>query len=142
MFALLTLLNLTGGLSWAGVTLTQFNLLISMAPSQKTPIYVATMSAITGLTGGLAPLVGSMLMSGLVGWSANFAGIHWLNFHVVFFISAVLRLAGLLFLRKVEDAKAVSTKEVLQQLRHANPRTWRNIRRLQRGDAEIGRAHV
>lgn len=134
MFALLTLLNLTGGLSWAGVNLTQFNLLISMAPSQKTPIYVATMSAITGLTGGLAPLVGSLVMSGLAGWSGKFLGIHWLNFHVVFFISAILRLSGLLFLRKVEDSRAASTKEVLQQLRRANPRTWQNIRRLQRGE--------
>ncbi len=139
MFALLTLLNLLGGLSWAGVTLTQFNLLISMSPSQKTPIYVATMSAITGLTGGLAPLVGSLIMSGLTGWTGHFLGIDWLNFHVVFFISAMLRLTGLLFLRKVEDGRAASTKEVLHQLRRANPRTWQNIRRLQRGDDAEGK---
>jgi HEAT repeat protein/MFS family permease len=138
MFFLLTLLNLSGGLAWAGVQLTQFNLLISMSPPQKTPIYVATMSAITGVTGGLAPLVGSMVMTALVGWSGNFLGIHWLNFHVVFFISAFLRLFGLVFLRKVDDPRAATTKEVLHQLRHASPRTWQNIRRMQRGgDEEI-----
>ena len=45
----LTLNNLMGGLFWAGVGLAQFNLLIRLSPSDKTPVYVAVMSAVSAI---------------------------------------------------------------------------------------------
>jgi HEAT repeat protein/predicted MFS family arabinose efflux permease len=125
-------LALAGGFFWAGVGLTQFNLLISLSPPQKTPIYVATMAAVTGLMGGLSPLVGSMVMRGLSGWSGHLFHLTLLNYHVTFFISAMLRIIALPILRPLVDKQAVATRDVLQQLRHADLRSWRNLRQLQR----------
>ncbi|MCX6379507.1 MAG: MFS transporter [Armatimonadetes bacterium] len=137
MLLLLCSVHLMGGLSWAGVQLTQFNLLISLSPSQKTPIYVATMSAVTGLTGGLAPMVGSVLMKSMEGWSAHFLGNIWLNFHLTFLVSSTLRFSALFLLRGVHDSRSATTREVIQQLTRANPRIVQSIRRLQRsGDIE------
>ncbi len=137
MLFLLCMVNFTGGLWWAGVQLTQFNLLISLSPSQKTPIYVATMSAVTGLTGGLAPMVGSIVMRNLEGWSVHFLGRDWLNFHLTFVVSSALRFSSLFLLARVLDARSTTTREVIQQLTRANPRIFQSIRRLQRsGDVE------
>jgi len=123
-------INLAGGMFWAGVGLTQFNLLIRLSPPGRTGVYVATMAALTGLTGGLAPLVGGVVMHALEGWHTQLPGLTLLNFQVVFMISAALRIAGLLFLAPVVDASSVSTIDVLQQLSEARPRAWRDIRRL------------
>ena len=134
---LLTLNNLMGGLFWAGVGLTQFNLLIRLSPSDKTPVYVAVMSAVTGLAGGMAPLLGGQAMHLLEGWHGHFFRYSLSNFHVTFAIAAFLRLLALLFLRPVVDAGSLPARDVLQQLGAANPRAWSNIRKLQRGgDAE------
>jgi len=139
MFFLVFMVSVTGGFFWAGVGIAQFNLLIRLSPPEKTPVYVATMAAIAGLAGGVAPLLGSLLMSALGDWRGQFLGIELQNFHVVFFIAAILRLVSLLFLRRVEDTHAVSAREVLQQIGRANPRSWMHIRRLQQGGDEEGR---
>ena len=137
MLVLLTLNNLMGGLFWAGVGLAQFNLLIRLSPSDKTPVYVAVMSAVAGLAGGLAPLLGGQAMHLLEGWHGHLFHYPLTNFHVTFAIAAFLRLFALLFLRPVVDAGSLPARDVLQQLGSANPRAWRNIRQLQRGgDAE------
>src|SRR6185295_9375374 len=113
--ALIAMVNLTGGASWAGVGLTQFNLLIRLSPPEKTAIYVATMAAVTGLTGGLAPLLGGVLMRALEGWHSSLFGLDMKNFHVAFFTASMLRLTSLLFLRPLVDSRAASTRDVLQQ---------------------------
>ncbi|MCW3097070.1 MAG: hypothetical protein JWL77_2688 [Chthonomonadaceae bacterium] len=134
---LLTLNNLMGGLFWAGVGLAQFNLLIRLSPSDKTPVYVAAMSAVTGLAGGMAPLLGGQAMHLLEGWHGHLFHYSLSNFHVTFAIAAFLRLFALIFLRPVVDAGSLPARDVLQQLGSANPRAWSNIRKLQRGgDAE------
>lgn len=136
MLFLVTMVSVTGGLFWAGVGLAQFNLLIRLSPPEKTPVYVATMAAVTGLSGGIAPLLGSALMSALSGWHGKFLGIPFANFHVTFFVAAVLRLMSLLLLRRVTDGHSVSTRDVLHQIGRSNPRSWRHIRRLQQGGGE------
>ena len=133
---LLVELNLVGGLFWAGVGLTQFNLLIGFSPQGKTSIYVATMAAVTGLAGGLAPLLGSAVMKALQGWSGNLLGLTLTNYHITFLIAALLRIFALIFLKPVVDARSATAGDVLRQLGQANPRSWRHIRQLQRGDQE------
>ena len=135
---LLVELNLVGGMFWAGVGLAQFNLLIGFSPPGKTSIYVATMSAVTGFAGGVAPLLGGQCMN-LVkasGWHAHILGINMGNYHVTFLIAALLRIAALPILASLVDARAVETRDVIRLLKQAKPKSWRHIRRLQHGDQE------
>ena len=136
---LIQLINVQGGVFWAAVGLTQFNLLIRSAPSEKTPIYAATMAAVTGLTGGLAPLLGGFVMKALDGIVLHPAHLLLDNYRVTFLIAAGLRMIGLLQLRKIHDGESASTRTVLYELRNASPRTWRNLRKLQRGGGELER---
>jgi HEAT repeat protein/predicted MFS family arabinose efflux permease len=133
---LLIVINTASGLFWSGVSLPQFNLLINSCPSEKTSVYVATMAAVTGLAGGIAPLIGGVVMNALHGWQGQMFGIRLGDFQLVFLVAAFLRLLSLPFLRSVSEARSVSTLDVLQQLSRARPRAWLHIRRLQGGGDE------
>lgn len=136
---ILILNNIGGGLFWAGVGLTQFNLIIASSPPQRTAAYAATLSAITGLIGGIAPLVGGMLLQSLRGVHLSFFGLPIINYHILFALAGIMRLAALPFLRKLEDKGAVSPKTVLQDLGRSGLRQWRYIRALQRANEEEAR---
>ncbi|HLV80762.1 MAG TPA: MFS transporter, partial [Chthonomonadaceae bacterium] len=133
---LLTEINIGSGLFWAVISLTQFNLLISLSPPERTSIYVASMAAVTGLAGGIAPLLGGALMRGLAGWHATVLGLPLSNFHAVFCLSALLRIGALPLLKGLAEPEALSPRAALGQMRHAHPRSLRHIRRLQGGSEQ------
>lgn len=131
--------SLGSGLFWAGVGLTQFNLIIACSPPQRTATYAATLSAVTGLIGGIAPMVGGILLQMLAGVHISLFGLSIINYHLLFALAAVMRLAALPFLRSLEDKGAVSTTKVLQDLGRSGLRQWRYIRTLQRAAEEEAR---
>lgn len=136
---ILTLNNLAGGVFWGGAGLTQFNLLVAGTPSERKSIYIAAMSAVSGLAGGLAPILGGIVVYGLRGIDVPIGSWHLSNYHVVFVINAALRVVTLLFLRGVEGAGATSTRDVLQQLSSVKVGTIVHMRRLQHGQSEQSR---
>lgn len=136
---LLLLNSLGSGLFWAGVGLTQFNLIIACSPPQRTATYAATLSAVTGLIGGIAPMVGGILLQMLAGIHLSLFGLTIINYHLLFALAAVMRLAALPFLRPLEDRGAVSATKVLQDLGRSGLRQWRYIRTLQRAAEEEAR---
>ena len=137
--ALIGMNNFTAGFFWAGFGLLQFNLLIRMSPPQKTQVYVAMMAAVTGLTSGLAPLVGGALLKALGGWRGHLLGVSVNSYQALFFLASTLRLSGLIYLRPLRDDDAISTREALAELGRSRPRDWRSIRRLQRSTDEEAR---
>ncbi|HLJ56669.1 MAG TPA: MFS transporter [Chthonomonadaceae bacterium] len=130
MLSIVAINSLAGGLFWAGVNLNQFNLLIRLSPPERTGVYVATLAAVTGITGGLAPLVGGIVMHGLEGWHAHLLGFAVGNFQVTFAIAALLRVVALIFLGPLRDADSTPARDVLDQLSKTRPTAWRDIQRL------------
>jgi MFS family permease len=60
--ALIVFINFCSGAFWAGIGLTQFNLMLSSAEAASQATYVAVFAAFTGVLGGIAPVVGGTLM--------------------------------------------------------------------------------
>ena len=87
-------LNLLSGVGWAGVGLTQFNLIIGAAPGDKRTVYVSAISAVGGLAGGLAPVAGGALMEALAHLAFPAHGLIRSNYHVLFVLSAALRVVA------------------------------------------------
>ncbi len=94
------------GAFWAGHGLAAFALPLSVAPRVGRPVYLAAFAT----AGGLAYAVASALGGGLAGAvPTNFTlgGHAWVNFHVVFALSALARLgASFLALRIAEPGVA------------------------------------
>lgn len=128
--------NLFGGVVWGGVGLLQFNLLIETTPSERRSLYVGALSALTGIAGGVAPIVGGAFVEGFRTSSWAIGGVSMNSYHAVFALNALLRLVALPLLRAVPTASTATPRRVLEQLGAVRVGTIRQIRQLQHGGSE------
>ena len=104
--------------AWPAVDLANFNILLGMTDSLKGrrygTAYVAINSVVVAIAGVLSGLFGGAIAEALGDWKGSLLG-HPLTYHgVLFIISAVLRAASLLWLIRLEDTGAHSTRAALR----------------------------
>lgn len=136
-------LNALAGIGWAGVGLTQFNLMIGSAPSQTRTVYVSAIAAVSGLAGGIAPLVGGALMEGLGRLAFPAHGFITSNYHVLFVLSTVLRGAAMLLVSPIREVGSRKAGYVLRQLSAAKPvGSFAGIQKLSKASSASARAQA
>ena len=134
------LLNLMAGVGWAGVGLTQFNMMIGAAPAERRTVYVSAVSAMSGLAGGVAPLLGGAIIESLSHVIFPAHGLVRNAYHVLFILTAVLRAASLLLLRPIVESGSSSARYVLDQLKATKPiGSVAGIQKLSRGTSAQAR---
>jgi HEAT repeat protein len=114
-------LNIFAGVGWAGLGLAQLNLMIGLSPRETRSSYLAAISASVGVAGGLSPLIGGALMHSFAHLHYPVHGLIKNNYHVVFMISAFLRLFAFYPLGKLYEERSRTTRYVLGQLRASPP---------------------
>ena len=135
--------NLFAGVGWAGVGLTQFNLMIGAAPGDKRTVYVSAIAAVSGLAGGLAPVAGGALMEALGHLTFPAHGLIRNNYHVLFIFSALLRVGALLLIRPIHEAGSRQAAYVLRQLKASKPvGSFTGIQKLSRAGSSQARAQA
>ncbi len=136
-------LNLVAGVAWAGVGLAQFNLLLATAPPAARSTYVAVFSAITGIVGGVAPVLGGVAMELLkpIVFSAGFLSLN--NYKILFLVTALIRIGCVFLLSRVFEQDGRSTRYVLDQITSARPlASFLRLRELSRPAGEATREHA
>jgi HEAT repeat protein/sugar phosphate permease len=133
---MLVLLHIIGGLFWAGALLTQFNMVIAHSPEERRSVYIGAVSAVAGVMGGIAPILGGVLVDALHNVSVQLIGWTLGNYQLVFGLNALLRFAALAMLAGVRSPQTASAREVLATLSGTGVGAWRNLRRLQRASSE------
>jgi HEAT repeat protein len=133
---ILCLNNIVGGVFWAGVGLLQFNVLIEATPPERRSVYVGALSAITGVAGGLAPVLGGVVVEALRSHPMMLMGITLNSYHVVFGLNALLRLLALPIVRVLPASRGTSASDVLGRLGAVRVGSLIQMHRLQRGHNE------
>jgi len=88
------------GALWTGFNLAAFNIPIANSPREHRMVYVAVFSVVTGLAFFASSLLGGAVAQWLVSFRWQFGPQTVVNYHLIFALSAVLRLgAAFLFLR-------------------------------------------
>ena len=130
----IAVLNLCSGAGWAGVGLTQFNMMIGSSTPQSRAVTIATISAVVGVVSGVSPLLGGALMQTLAGVHFPAHGLVRNNYHVLFLLSAALRLVALWCATLLLEPASRSAGYVLGQIRAAKPLgAFSALQRLSRG---------
>ncbi len=134
--AILCLNNVFGGVMWAGVGLLQFNVLIEATPTEGRSVYVGALSAITGIAGGAAPIVGGIIVAFLGDHPVRLTGVALNAYHVLFALNAAIRVVSLPLVKGLPVSSGASPSAVLGQLGAVRVGSLIQMRRLQHGQTE------
>lgn len=119
--------HLFNGLVWSGVAVCQMNLYISTSKPEDRANYLGMVFAVQALTGGIAPLIGGVMMHAFRGsMSAEHA------YKAIFFIVMLIRVVAFVTLLPVKEEGSSAIARTLGQLGKVNPRGIRALRRLTR----------
>jgi MFS family permease len=108
------LIGIWTGIGWSGFNLTAFNLPIALSPRGNRSFYLAVYSSATGLAVFIAGTLGGLLADSLTGIETSINGYRLVNYHVIFVISAVVRLSSLVWLKRVKETRDVGVPVLLQ----------------------------
>ncbi|MDM7917492.1 MAG: MFS transporter [Candidatus Eisenbacteria bacterium] len=98
------------GLFWPGLTLATFNLVLATAPEENRTAYLGMQAAAVGVFTFASSLLGGVLAKALDDFHATVGPTALPNFHLLYILSAVLRLAilPLVFHLREERAQTVA----------------------------------
>ncbi|MFH1379937.1 MAG: MFS transporter [bacterium] len=123
-YAPVLMAHILSGAFMAGAALSQFNILIKLSPQDGRSVYLALFSAITGLIGASAPIIGGGISKMLEGVSFTFFTYNISNLQIIFIISSFIQLATIFFILKVKEPRASTPVAVIMQLKNdLNPQT-------------------
>jgi HEAT repeat protein len=121
------------GVTWAGINLCQFNLMLETAAPEDRANYIGAGATVTALVGGVAPLAGGAVMELLRNETSAVAAYRW-----VFVIAIGLRIIALAFLAPVREPGSRAVKEALRDLTGVTLPGVRALRTLSRA-SDVGR---
>ncbi|MEI6512456.1 MAG: MFS transporter, partial [bacterium] len=128
-------MHIFAGINFSGLMLSQFNLTLALSTDENRPGYLALLNTVTGLMAGTGSLVGGALLTRL---SLTSLGLEH-SFELMLSISALGRGLALLFLRKVRDPQASSTRYFISQITSAKPSGWTALSQMNRSRSEQDR---
>ena len=98
------------GVFWSGLNLSSLTLIIAMAPKENRSAYIAAHGMVTGITAFLAAMTGGVIMDLTSRFQLVICGLTLINFHIVFIITTVLRLAMVPMALGINDEKSHSMR--------------------------------
>jgi len=117
-----------GGCIWAGVGLTQFNIVLSTSKEEDRASSIGLSLAVIAVFGFLAPIVGAQALTWLRGHTANAEQAY----KSLFLINMSLRFVAVFFLWPVIEPGALRVRRTLQDLSRITPKGYSAMRRLSR----------
>ncbi len=102
------------GAFWPGLHLAAFNLVLGSAPAANRSSYLAVQSLLAGVSMALAAVIGGALAHAMGAWTWKIGPQTLVNFHVLFALSAVGRIAMLPLALRLREDQARPFDELVQ----------------------------
>jgi MFS family permease len=107
---------LMSGIFWAGFNLAIFTIVLQISPQEGRPYFLASTSFVNGLFTFLASFIGGIIANQLSFFKWQIYGQTLVNFHILFFLSAVGRFWGLYVLGKIVEPKSKPVTQMVSEL--------------------------
>jgi MFS family permease len=111
------LLHIGGGGVWAGVTLCTGNLMLRISPRDNRSFFLSLYNIAGGFGAAAAPILSGLALSYLIPPDIHILSGTFIPLHIVFLLSALMRLGSLFFLRYVREPGESSLGETIRILR-------------------------
>ncbi len=137
---IITPAQIWSGVMGAGMVLSQYNLMLKIAPAEHKEVYIGVHNATLSFAMGVGAIIGGVLTDLMANHlaGATFLGRAVTAWHLIFLISALARLMGLGLLMRVREEPDIAARVVIGQVRRGNVlRTLFHLTRMKRtGDTE------
>ncbi len=110
---LLPLAFFPDGVLNAGNALATNGYMLSLAPRRNRSMFIAAITGLAGVGGGISAMLAGMLLSRTEGWQGVLLGRTWNHYHLVFATSLVLRIACQPLLRRIREPGAKHSRQLL-----------------------------
>ena len=91
------------GLVWSGFNIAIFNLPFRLLPRENRAYFLAILASISGLALGVGAIAGGIIAQSLESMHVEIFGVTYINYHVTFVLSAIMRACCVFVLRKIPD---------------------------------------
>lgn len=105
----------------AGMAIASNGYMLSLAPPRDRSMYVAAITGLAGICGGIATLAAGSFLQTLSGFSITLFGRTWNNFHLLFAICLVLRILCVPLARRIRQPHSASPRDVVEYVRDTAP---------------------
>ncbi len=110
-------IHILGGAAWAGHGLAAGNLLLRLAPRAHNAVYLSTFAALSGIGSAAGPVVAGLLGLWLRSRTIALGPLLLDHYQLIFACSFAGRMLTLPLLRRVDEPKRASVREVIRVLR-------------------------
>ncbi len=115
-FYLLTPIFMFDAFLNAGILIANNGFLIKNSPRENRTMFVAAGAGVAGAVGGVASIVAGACLAASDGWSWVAGGTTYVNFHALFAVSLVLRLASAALAMQISEPDSAGASEVAGHL--------------------------
>lgn len=105
----------------AGIAIANNGFMLKNSPSENRTMYIAAGTALAGLVGGITSILAGAFLVMSSGWSVTILGKEFNNFHLIFFISLLMRLVAAFYARSVREPDSHWTAQVIMKLVGVTP---------------------
>jgi MFS family permease len=100
----------------AGIAIANNGFMIKNSPRENRTMFIAAGTGFAGVVGGTASIVAGAAIAASDDWSLVMHGATYVNFHVLFAISLVLRLVSAVLATRVREPSSAGARQVAGEL--------------------------
>jgi MFS family permease len=101
----------------AGMMVAGNGYVLKMSPQENRAMFIAAVTAIAGICGGIGAMAGGAFLEAYRGFSLEFFGRTWTNYHLLFAVDIPLRIICVFMAFRVQDPKSKSSVHVFNYIR-------------------------
>ena len=105
----------------AGIMVATNGYMLKVAPQQNRSMFIAAITGLAGICGGLGAMAGGGLLKAAEGLQITAAGRVWTNYHLLFLVNILMRLGCIALVRRVHEPTAATSEKLLNVLRGTWP---------------------
>lgn len=100
----------------AGIENATNGYMLKLAPRRNRSMFIAAISSLSGLCGGLGAIAGGLILSATSEWSVELAGREWNHYQLIFFLSLLLRLPCIPLAGRIREPDSARSRVVVNAI--------------------------
>jgi MFS family permease len=100
----------------AGIEIANNGFMLKRSPRENRTMFIAAGTAFAGTVGGLTAVAAGAVLGATTSWSIQWQGATLVNFHALFALSVVLRIAAALLATRLHDSQSIGPAQLIYDL--------------------------